>query len=245
MLFYMLSAICLTVRKVMLDLAQSQIGSNMTGRQSDLQARRREHRRNARRRLLDAAHSLLEGQPWAKISLDDITSAAEVPRTAFYRHFADRQDLLMAMLDDVGLELGHVADDWMADSADPVGELRRSLAGLTVIFVEHGRLIQAISDTARHDPEIGALYLALAERLTAATARRIQADNQAGRSQIGEPAEVARALTWMNERYLLASFGQRPFTDPAAVTEALTTIWTSTLYSRPEEAACEPATAGP
>lgn len=202
----------------------------MTTRQSDLQARRREHRRNARRRLLDAAHRLLEDQPWAEIALDDITSAAEVARTAFYRHFEDRQHLLMAMLDDVGLELGHVADDWMADSEDPVAELRTSLAGLTQVFVEHGRLIQAISDTARHDPEISELYAALADGLVAATARRIETDVAAGRSQITQPREVARALTWMNERYLLASFGRPPFSDPAQVADALTTVWISTLY---------------
>jgi TetR/AcrR family transcriptional regulator, ethionamide resistance regulator len=202
----------------------------MTTRQSDLQARRREHRRNARRRLLDAAHALLEKRPWAEISLDDISSDAEVARTAFYRHFEDRQHLLMAVLDDVGFELDHVADGWMADSDDPVAELRRSLTGLTAVFLEHGRLIQAISDTARHDPEIGTVYLALAERLAAATARRIESDIAAGRIQISEPHEVARALTWMNERYLLASFGQRPFADPAAVTAALIAIWTHALY---------------
>ncbi len=208
---------------------------DVTTRQSDLQARRREHRRNARRRLLDAAHRLLENQPWAEISLDDITSAAEVARTAFYRHFEDRQHLLMAMLDDVGLELGHVADEWMADHDDPAADLRRSLADLTEIFVEHGRLIQAISDTARYDPEISELYSALAEGLVTATARRIQADIAGGRSQIAQPGEVARALTWMNERYLLASFGQRPFADPAAATDALATIWINTLYRHSAE----------
>ncbi|GFG88576.1 TetR/AcrR family transcriptional regulator [Mycobacterium bourgelatii] len=205
----------------------------MPNRQSDLQARRRANRRDARRRLLDAAHGLLEQRPWAEISLDDITSAAEVARTAFYRHFEDRQHLLMAMLDDVGLELDHVADDWMAESDDPVAELRRSLENLTSIFVEHGRLIQAISDTARHDPEIGALYQALADRLAAATARRIKADIDAGRSQVTEADEVARALTWMNERYLLDRFGQPPFGDPTAATTALITVWVNTLYGPP------------
>lgn len=179
---------------------------------------------------MDAAHGLLEQKRWAEISLDDITSAADVARTAFYRHFEDRQQLLMAMLDDVGLELDHVADNWMAEADDPVAELRTSLSGLTAVFVEHGRLIQAISDTARHDPEVGALYRRLAERLVATTARRIEADVEAGRSSITEPREVARALTWMNERYLLASFGQPPFSDQAAVTNALTTVWVHTLY---------------
>lgn len=202
----------------------------MTTRQTDLQARRREHRRNARRRILDAAHALLEQMAWAEISLDDITSAADVARTAFYRHFDDRQSLLMAMLSDVGLELDHVADKWLAESDDPVAELRRSLQALTALWVEHGRLIEAISDSARHDPEIGALYRELADRLAEQTARRIASDLCAKRTQITEPAEVARALTWMNERYLIAAFGRRPITDPATAAAALTTVWINTLY---------------
>ncbi|ORB72583.1 TetR/AcrR family transcriptional regulator [Mycobacterium scrofulaceum] len=202
----------------------------MTTRQTDLQARRREHRRNARRRILDAAHALLEQKAWAEISLDDITSAADVARTAFYRHFDDRQNLLMAMLGDVGLELDHVADNWLAKSDDPVAELRRSLEALTALWVEHGRLIEAISDTARHDPEIAALYQELADRLAEQTACRITSDLAAGRSHITEPAEVARALTWMNERYLIAAFGRRPITDPATAAAALQTVWINTLY---------------
>lgn len=203
----------------------------MTTRRTDLQARRREQRRNARRRILDAAHALLEQKAWAEISLDDITSAAEVARTAFYRHFDDRHHLLMAMLSDVGLELDHIADNWLAHADDPVRELRRSLEALTALWVDHGRLIEAISDTARHEPEIGALYRELADRLVEQTARRIRTDGAAGRSQIAEPQEVARALTWMNERYLIAAFGRSPITEPTVAAAALTTVWSNTLYA--------------
>ena len=207
----------------------------MAMREGELQGRRRAQRRDARRRLLDAAHGLLEQRGWTEISLEDIAEAAQVARTAFYRHFEDRQHLLTAMLDDVGLELGHVADTWTAESNGGIEELRRSLSGLTDIFVEHGRLLEAISDTARHDAEIGALYGALAESLVTATAARIDRDIATGRSHVpaGESFEVARALTWMNERYLLASFGRAPFSDPAAVLNALFTIWISTLYGSP------------
>jgi TetR/AcrR family transcriptional regulator, ethionamide resistance regulator len=179
---------------------------------------------------LDAAHAMLEEQRWTEMTLDDITAAADVARTAFYRYFDDRQHLLIAMLEDVGLEFDHVADNWMADSENPVAEIRPSLHKLTAVFVERGRLIQAISDTARHDPEIGAVYLQLAEHLAARTTRRIEADIAAGRSQIADPREVALALTWMNERYLLASFGRQPFGDPDKVTAAMATIWAKTLY---------------
>ncbi|MFJ5261941.1 TetR/AcrR family transcriptional regulator [Streptomyces sp. NPDC088387] len=201
-------------------------------REGELKGHRRAQRRDARRRLLDAAHGLLEQRGWNDISLEDITEVAQVARTAFYRHFEDRQHLLTAMLDDVGLELGHAADTWTAEWDGSVEELRRSLSGLVDIFVAHGRLLQAISDTASRDAEIRALYDALADRLVTATAARIDRDIATGHCLVraAESLEVARALTWMNERYLLASFGRAPFSDPAAVLNALTTIWVSTLY---------------
>lgn len=209
----------------------------MATRQGELSSRRRAQRRNNRRRLLDAAHQLLEERGWSDISLEEIAATAQVARTAFYRYFEDRQHLLNAMLEDVGLELGHVGDPWLNDSdgEDSIAELRRSLAGLTEIFVEHGRLLQAISDTARHDPDMGERYQALADRLIAATAGRIEKDVVAGRSQVEDPFEVARALTWMNERYLLASFGRPPLADPATVTRALTAIWVSSVYGVTQE----------
>jgi len=44
-------------------------------------------------------------------------------------------------------------------------------------------------------------------------------------------------LTWMNERYLLACFGQRPFSDRVPhqkeAAAALTTVWINTLYGPP------------
>lgn len=207
----------------------------MNARRGDLPARRREKRRDSRRRLLDAAHTLLEARPWADVSLDEITTMAELSRTAFYRHFEDRQELLMAMLDDVGLELSHVAENWMTGAKDPVTELERSVSGLTAIFVEHGRLLRAIADTATHDPDIDRLYNGLGDQLVEATARRIEQDVEAGISYVRDPREVAEALTWMNERYLLVSFGRRPFADPTAVARGLTTVWVNTVYGTPPQ----------
>ncbi|MFD8249587.1 TetR/AcrR family transcriptional regulator [Nocardia sp. NPDC059691] len=180
--------------------------------------------------MLDAAQELLEDRSWSEISLEEIAATAEVARTAFYRYFEDRQQLLNAILDDVGLELEHVAVNWWQDSGDSITDLRRSLAGLTKIFAEHGRLLQAISDTARYDPDMGRRYQALADRLIAATTERIEKDIEQGASRVSEPREVAAALIWMNERYLLASFGRAPLSDPDVVTRALAVIWVGALY---------------
>ena len=48
--------------------------------------------------------------------------------------------------------------------------------------------------------------------------------------------ETARALIWMDERYLVEAFGRAPQADPAVVVDVLTGIWVSVLYgTRPAD----------
>lgn len=157
-------------------------------------------------------------------------AAAELTRTAFYRYFDDRELLLIALLDDVGVHLDAAGNPWKRGAPDPVAELSGNLRQLTEVFVEHGRLLQAISDAATHDDELRRAYLRLADQLVDTTAARIEAEVAAGTSPVENPGEVARALVWMNERYLLRGFGQHPLADPDAAARALAEIWIATIY---------------
>lgn len=58
------------------------------------------------------------------------------------------------------------------------------------------------------------LFLGLADQLVVATEARIQAETQAGNSFVEDAHEVATALVWMNERYLLRCYGRTRDTDP-------------------------------
>ncbi|MCU6812786.1 TetR/AcrR family transcriptional regulator, partial [Acinetobacter baumannii] len=42
--------------------------------------------------------------------------------------------------------------------------------------------------------------------------------------------ETARALVWLEERYLSEAFGRTPQADPIVVVQVLHNIWISTLY---------------
>jgi hypothetical protein len=127
---------------------------------------------------------------------------------------------------------------WKRGAGNPQEDLRRSLKALTDLFVEHGRLLQAVADLATHDAEVRALWTGLAEDFVATTTERMAAETQAGRSAVGDPAEVARALVWMNERYLLACFGRRPFAvEREAASSALIEIWAAVVYGRRAPAA--------
>jgi TetR/AcrR family transcriptional regulator, ethionamide resistance regulator len=204
---------------------------DVTTRRPDVRDRHRRRRADSRRRILDATLSLLEDRAWAEVSLDDVMRRAELSRTAFYRHFDDRELLLPALLDDVGVRLDDVVAIWTESARDPIDALRRALDALTRTWERHGRLLHAVGDAANHNPAIRAAYMELADRMVAVVANRIAAEVAARRSTVSDPQEVGRALVWMNDRYLEALFGRPPLGDSVRASDALAEVWIATVYA--------------
>jgi AcrR family transcriptional regulator len=69
-------------------------------RTPDAAPTRREQKERTRRALLDAALELLEGQSFSSLSLRQVTRAAGVVPTAFYRHFDDLAELGLVLIDE-------------------------------------------------------------------------------------------------------------------------------------------------
>ena len=61
-------------------------------------ATRQERKQLTRQALLDAALELLEEQSFSSLSLRQVTGAAGVVPTAFYRHFDDMEKLGLALI---------------------------------------------------------------------------------------------------------------------------------------------------
>ena len=198
----------------------------------DVARRHRERREQSRRRILDAARELLEDRPWNQVGIEEVAKRSQLTRTAFYRHFEDRRALLLALVDDVGVQLDQIADPWERGDGEPRATLRAALEELVGVFHEHGRLLRAIADAATQDAGVAAIYAELGARLSASAAARIALEVQEGRSEVSDPLEVGAALVWMNERYLLDRFGQAPLGDPERAAEALYEVWVRTVYGR-------------
>jgi AcrR family transcriptional regulator len=195
--------------------------------------RHRERREQSRRRILDSARDLLEAAPLSGLSIEAVANRAELTRTAFYRHFADVNALLLALPAELGDDLGEVSGAWeRGEGEDPREELRAALVALTRVFERHGRLLQALADASAQHPPVAAAYRALGVQFGASAAARIVADVESGRSVVTDPEQVAYALVWMNERYLLDQFGREPLGDPAVAAATLAEIWIRTVYGR-------------
>jgi AcrR family transcriptional regulator len=63
-------------------------------------ATRQERKQRTRQALLDAALALLEEQSFSSLSLRQVTRAAGIVPTAFYRHFEDMEELGLVLIDE-------------------------------------------------------------------------------------------------------------------------------------------------
>ncbi len=91
-------------------------------------------------------------------------------------------------------------------------------------------VLRALADAAADDPDVDEAYGQLVNSFVDVTAEHIEHEIAAGRILPLDARETAKALVWMNERYLTLSLGREPTTDRAVVARALDTIWSRVLY---------------
>jgi AcrR family transcriptional regulator len=189
-------------------------------------ARHRDQRETTRRDILAAADRFLRERPYRELSIEVVMEGTGLTRTAFYRHFDDITDLVLRLFAEVGRELVEVAQKWRETAGmEPPAPARAALAAIVEFFERHGPLVRAISDAAATDERIEAAYRASINafvQIAGTTLERL-----AGEGQVNIPngQAVARALTLMNESYLIDEFGREPYGDPEVALKTLETIW--------------------
>ena len=201
-----------------------------TSSRIELRDRRRRRREESERQILDAAEALLRERPYRDLTVDDVMGAAGQSRTAFYRHFRDRQDLIIRLLGDLAAELFESSSTWLAGGGDPLVESRQSTTSLVSAWAQHGPLLRAVSEAASHEDEVERVYRGLVQVFVDATVERVERDVAAGRAVVPDVRETAIALCWMTERYLSITFDRPGAGDPRSATEVLHAIWMRALY---------------
>ena len=196
------------------------------------QARRdqlRRRRGEARERIAAAATEVLRRSPYRELTVDEVMRAAGLSRTLFYRHFDDLAELVLQVSTTAVAELYGGLDELERLGLDDPGLIAVALERAVDTFSDHGPLIRALADAATHDAAIEEAYDDVRQRYVALTERYIRRLREHGVAQVADPAETALALTLLNERYLLHTFGGTPRTSPEAALRTLTEVWTSTI----------------
>jgi AcrR family transcriptional regulator len=189
-------------------------------------ARYREQRQHTRLDIMDAAAGFLRERPFRELSVDAIMGQVGLTRTAFYRHFDDTTDLVLRLLEQLVGRLYPVAERWRAAIGESYpAPAREGLAAIVDFFIAEGPLVRAIVDAAVVDDRIETAYRGVRETFISFTAQSLDGLVAAGRLQSVDSLALARALTLMNEAYLLEEFGREPFGDREIALATVERVW--------------------
>lgn len=192
---------------------------------------RRLRREQAREAFVRAAIELVEDAPFKDVTVDEIARAAGASRPAFYIHFQDKQELLLAAVEEVSAELYAEADRWWHGEGDPAELVRNALRGVVGVWAQHASLLRVATEVSTYDEEVRTVWIELVGRFIDATAEHIATEQGRGRiARSLDPRSTAEALVWMAERcgYIYIARGDR---SPDEVTDSLAAVWTAALYS--------------
>jgi AcrR family transcriptional regulator len=185
-----------------------------------------------RERILATTADLLARRRFETVAVADILSAAGISRASFYFYFPSKQAVL-AELVRRAVGRGHeAAQPWVDGDTDPVTALRAGITAGADLWLANAGVLTAVVEQWATDDGLRALWLEQMRTFTDATVARIRTDEAALRHLDGQDLHtIATLLTWAGERlYYLAAAGIPPFHDREALIDALTHLWTSTLY---------------
>lgn len=145
---------------------------------------RRERKKQQVRDLLSTtALTLFAERGFENTTVEDITEAADVSRTTFFRYFDSKEAVVVGYLQDLGQQAGEAVLARPPDEP-PMRALRAALIELAAAQQQHGDpLAELIDDLRRNSPVVRTAYLAkmddwqrsLSERL----AQRMKLDETA------------------------------------------------------------------
>ncbi|MEQ1067571.1 TetR/AcrR family transcriptional regulator [Acinetobacter sp. XH1741] len=186
--------------------------------------------KESEREILEAAEQFLNEHHFRDLNIDEVMRRTGLKRPAFYVHFRDKHDLTLRLVENIAKELFSITERWLAGN-NLQDDLERALVDSINVYMQHGRLLRAFVEAASGDERVDTVYRAIIQDFIKAAAQHIRAEQQTGNiKQNLDVDETAKALIWLEERYLSEAFGRSSPVEPEVVIRVLRNIWTSTLY---------------
>jgi AcrR family transcriptional regulator len=183
--------------------------------------------RQTREAIEQAARKLFAERGFHGVTLGDITSAAGKSPAAFYRYFADKEDLLHDMVAPSGSNLS------LPESPDDDAFFRSVVTGYWNMFKQNIGIMIAVAQLAATQPRFAAVqneFRRFGMDIVAASVRRAQ---DQGYGADLNPEHTAAAIALLFENFTTVFVGTSglgvEIGDEDAVA-TLSTIWKKTLY---------------
>jgi AcrR family transcriptional regulator len=193
--------------------------------------------RQTRQAIEDAARTLFSQRGFHGTTLSDITSAADRSPAAFYRYFADKEDLLAAMAESFLHDV--VQPSWkgvrLPQSAQDVAFFTSAVSAYWEMFKRHIGIMVAVDQLAATDPRFAALQHEFRRFGMEIFAASVRCAHQQGYARDLVVDHTALALALLFEQFTTVCL--RSDTGPLGVhmsdadaVAALSAIWRKTLY---------------
>jgi len=189
-------------------------------------------RKSERTRLaiLDGALELLWSRPFRDMTVADVMAIAGASRSAFYRYFDDLYALMEALLLGLEEDIFEAAAPWFSSEGDPQVLLRESLSKLVSVCHERGPLLRAVAEASITDERLETSWASFLLQFDDAVTAQIEKQQAQGLIPAFDARPIAVAFNRLDASLFIHAFGRHPRQNPELVLEAVTRIWTSTLY---------------
>ena len=164
----------------------------MSENSEQLLSRRERKKRDTRRRILDAAMSLMTDTPYDQVRIEDICAAADVANATFFLHFANKSALVLAFNEDVASKISDELGDTHASAEE---QLRKLLTVYLAEWGNHRHLMRQIVLEFISQPNSGAGFNEVSPGLLDLVGKIIRQGQQSAEfSRRIEPETAALAL---------------------------------------------------
>ena len=145
--------------------------------------RRERKKQQVRDALMEHALRLFDERGFETVTVEDVTEAADVSRTTFFRYFASKEEVLLAWMRDVGDEVAQALRDRPAVEG-PVEATREALTSVASVYADDSRPAALVERLRQESPAVRAAYReklayweeALADALAARTGQDARTD---------------------------------------------------------------------
>lgn len=166
----------------------------------------RVRRAAAAARILDATERLLRaGERYTEIPVERLLTEADVSRSTFYVHYADKSALLAALAQHAVDEVSAAAETWWQHDhkSSPAGTAA-TVRELIKVYRKHAPVLRTLAEVAAYDDDLHDLWRDRRDRYAASVAERVLSEQRAGLVAPQVDVEVAAAaITQMCDTAIL------------------------------------------